>query len=85
MLRRHANRVSFGSKKIWAQLTNSRDQLSLQIGFPFCQHLWDLTNRRDDLAVVGKVADMAADMEMDMVAGIMADMVANNKKRIDMS
>ena len=40
MLRRHANRVSFGSKKIWAQLTNSRDQLSHQIGFPcwcWCQ------------------------------------------------
>ena len=32
--------------------------------------------------MVDKVADMAANMEMDMVAGIMADMVANNKKRI---
>ena len=31
--------------------------------FPFCQSLWDLTKRRDNIAV----ADMVADMEVDMV------------------
>ena len=38
-------------------------------GFPFCQSLWDLTKRRDDIAV----ADMAADIEMHMVADMEVD------------
>ena len=38
-------------------------------GFPFCQCLWDLTKRRDDIVM--------ADMEVDIVAY----MVANNKKK----
>ena len=33
-------------------------------GFPFCQRLWALTKRRDDIVV----ADMVADMEVDKVA-----------------
>ena len=31
-------------------------------GFPFCQRLWDLTKRQDDIVV--------ADTELDMVADI---------------
>ena len=35
-LRRHASRVlKLLVEKVWAQLTNSRDQLSHQIGYPF--------------------------------------------------
>ena len=43
-------------------------------GFPFCQCLWDLTKRWDDIAVADMVADMAADMEVDKVADMAADM-----------
>ena len=32
-------------------------------GFPFCQRLWDLTKRQDDIAL----ADMAAKMEVHML------------------
>ena len=37
-------------------------------GFPFCLRLWDLTKRRDDIVVADMVVDMAADMEVHMVA-----------------
>ena len=45
--------------------------------FPFCQHLWDLTNHWDDIAVADMVADMATDMEVGKVADKVAVMVAN--------
>ena len=41
--------------------------------FPFCQRLWDLTKRRNDIVV----ADMVADMEVDMVADMEVDKVAD--------
>ena len=44
---------------------------------PFCQHLWALTKRRDDIVVADMVPDMVADMELDMVADIEVDKVAN--------
>ena len=43
-------------------------------GFPLCQRLWDLTNRRDDIVVANMVADMVANMEVDKMADIVADM-----------
>ena len=51
-------------------------------GFPFCQRLWDLTSRRDDIEVADMVADMVADknkvdMELDMVADMEVDKVAD--------
>ena len=49
-------------------------------GFPFCQRLWDLTKRRDNI-VAYMVADMMANMMADMkVANKVADMVT---KKID--
>ena len=42
-------------------------------GFPFCQRHWDLTKRRDNIAM----ADMEVDMEVDMVANMEVDKVAN--------
>ena len=42
-------------------------------GFPFCQRLWALTKRQDDIVV----ADMVVDMEVDMVGGMEVDTVAN--------
>ena len=53
-------------------------------GFPFCQHLWDLTKRPDDIVVANMVANMevnkVANMEVDKVTDKVADMVADNKK-----
>ena len=46
-------------------------------GFPFCQRLWDLTKRRDDIVVADMVADMVAVMEVDMVADMEVDKVAD--------
>ena len=46
-------------------------------GFPFCQRLWDLTKRRDDIAVADMVADISADMEVHMVADMGVDKVAD--------
>ena len=50
-------------------------------GFTFCQRLWDLTKRRDDIAMAAMLAYMPADMEVHMVADMevdkVADMVAN--------
>ena len=37
-------------------------------GFPFCQRLWDLTKRQDDIVV--------ADMDVDMVADKVSNMVS---------
>ena len=48
-------------------------------GFPFCQRLWDLTKRLDDIGVANMVADMAAEMEVDKVADMVADMAADKK------
>ena len=45
-------------------------------GIPFCQRLWGLTKRQDDIAL----ADMVADMEVDMVAEMEGDMVAEMKE-----
>ena len=44
-------------------------------GFIFCQGLWDLTKRRDNIVV----ANMVACMEVDKVADKVADMVADKK------
>ena len=50
-------------------------------GFPFCQRLWALTKRRDDIVVVDmevdKVAEIRADMELEMVADMEVDKVAD--------
>ena len=46
-------------------------------GFPFCQRLWDLTKRQDDIVVANMVADMVADMEVHMVADTEGDKVAD--------
>ena len=48
-------------------------------GFPFCQCPWNLTKRRDDIAVADMEVHMAVDMEVDMVADKMADMVNAEK------
>ena len=45
--------------------------------FPFCQRLWDLTKRRDDIAVTDMEVDMVVDMEVNMVADMAVDKVAN--------
>ena len=55
--------------------------------FLFCQRLWDLTKRTDNIVVADMVAYMVADMEMDMVVDMevnkltdkVADMVAGKK------
>ena len=36
-------------------------------GFPFCQCLWTLAKRRDDIVVADMVADIVADMKVDKV------------------
>ena len=50
-------------------------------GFSFCHRPWDLTKRRDNIAVIVMVADMSADIEVHMVADMevdkVVDMVAN--------
>ena len=50
-------------------------------GFPFCQRLWALTKRRDDIVVADMDVDMVAYMELDMVADMEVDMVADKKKK----
>ena len=45
--------------------------------FPFCQRLWDLTKRRDDIAVTDMEVDMVVDMEVNMVPDMAVDKVAN--------
>ena len=45
--------------------------------FPFCQRLWDLTKRRDDIAVTDTEVDMVVDMEVNMVPDMAVDKVAN--------
>ena len=39
-------------------------------GFPFCQPLWALTKRRDDIVVAIMESNMVADMEVDNVATV---------------
>ena len=57
-----------------------RMSVSDTFGFPFCQHLWDLTKRWDDIAVADMVVDKKmVDMELDIVADMAAD-----KKMADM-
>ena len=46
-------------------------------GFPFCQRLWALTKRWDDIVVADIEVDMVADMAVDMVAELDVDMVAD--------
>ena len=45
--------------------------------FRFCQCLWGLTKRRDNIVVDNMEVDMVADMEVDKVADMEVDMVAN--------
>ena len=54
--------------------------------FPFCQRLWDLTKRQDDIVVADIVADMVVDMEVHMLADMEVDKEADwaadkNKKK----
>ena len=64
-----------------------RKKVCNTFGFPFCQRLWDLTKRTDNIVVADMVAYMVADMEMDMVVDMevnkvtdkVADMVAGKK------
>ena len=60
--------------------TMVRPSVRHTFGFPFCQRLWALTKRRDDIVVTDMMADMVADTEVDMVANIVADMVADMAK-----
>ena len=46
-------------------------------GFPFCQRLWYLTKRRDDIAMADMVADLAANVEVHMVADMELDKLIN--------
>ena len=69
------------------ELTKSRNTWSLKavvgmlvghtFGFPFCQPLWALTKRLDDIVVADTVAimelNMVADMEVDNVATVNKD------------
>ena len=48
-------------------------------GFPFCQRLWALTKRRDDIVVADMEVDMVTDMEMDKVANMVDDRAADKK------
>ena len=50
---------------------------SVRFGLTFCQRLWDLSKRQDDIAKAALVADMAADMEVHMVADMEVDKVAD--------
>ena len=43
-------------------------------GFPFCQPLWALTKRRDDIVLADKEVDMVADMEVDKVTDMVVHM-----------
>ena len=52
--------------------TPVRPSVGHNFKFPFCQRLWALTKRRDDIEV--------ADMEVDKVADMMADMAADKKR-----
>ena len=66
-----------------------RPKVSDTFGFQFCQRLWALTKRRDNIVVADMVAymnvdmvtemevDMVADMDVDKVADIEVDMVAD--------
>ena len=49
-------------------------------GFPFCQRHWDLTKRRDNIAVADMEVDMVANMEVDKVANKVTTMVADEKE-----
>ena len=46
-------------------------------GFPFCQHLWELTKSRDNIVVADMEVVMVADIEVDMVADMAVDKVAD--------
>ena len=56
-------------------------------GFPFCQRLWALIKRRDDIVLADMVADMAADREVHIVADMevdkVADMAPTEKNEVD--
>ena len=54
-----------------------RRSIRINFKFSFCQRLWDLTKRRDDIAVADMVADMVANMVADVVADMEVDMVAD--------
>ena len=61
-----------------------RRSVRINFKFSFCQRLWDLTKRRDDIAMAAMVADMELDMVADMASdkkikwiGMYFDMVAD--------
>ena len=60
--------VIHSRKATWLRLSEFT-----HISEPF---LWDLTKRRDDIAVADMVADMEVHMVADMVADMFADIVA---------
>ena len=49
-------------------------------GFPFCQRLWDLKKRQDDIVLADMVDDIVANIEIHKLADIVADMKADKKK-----
>ena len=69
-------------KDAQASLAPPRPSVRHTFGFPFCQRLWALTKRRDNIMVANMVAnmkvDMVADMKVDMVANMEVDMVEMN-------
>ena len=48
-------------------------------GFPFCQRLWDLKKRQDDIVLADMVDDIVANIEIHKLADIVADMKADKK------
>ena len=48
----------------------SSSSVSYNFGFPFCQRLWALAKRRDDIVVADMEVDMVADMVTHMVTEI---------------
>ena len=54
--------ASLASTLVSPSSVGCRPSVHKSFGFPFCQRLWALTKRRDDIAVSDMVADTAADM-----------------------
>ena len=66
----------FLDTKVYLAPIPASPSVSDTFGVPFCQRLWDLTKRRDNIAMAAMVAEMAADMEVHKVADKVADKVA---------
>ena len=62
-----------GIRSLFLDAVSPLEGWSHFFGFAFCQRLWALTKRQDDIVVT----DMVVNMEMDMVANLVVDMVAD--------